>query len=742
MQLRKKSAYKALGLRKDMEDSNYSSDSPIHEQEQDRFSRWSFSERVAQVISRRSDPSSIVIGLYGIWGDGKTSVLNFIEKSLSSDENVICIKFNPWRFGTEEELLTGFFFDIAEALDAELIKTGDKLKDFIKKTAPGASAIMGVKGAGDAVGAFISGPDINELKKRIENELESAQRRVLILVDDVDRLEKTEIHALFRLVKLTADFKYTSYILAFDKDVVAASLQDRYSSTADNAGEAFLEKIIQVPLHLPAVEKQVLREFCFQGVDEAINIAGITLSQQQVQEFVRDFTSAFDDCLTTPRKAKLYGNTLMFSLPILQGEVNPVDLMLLEGIRVFCPSLYELLRANKSLFTGTFRDSHYSNNDNEKDQIRSLINDALDAGKNINKSGFIELLKNMFPKLQSVYGNMNYGSDWYEKWNNAQRICSENYYSRYFTYAIPRGDISDQAIQRLSDDCEKWDKSFDRESNPLNEILSPASSETLIKKLRHKSGEVNANASVALAVAITQKSDEISNPEVLYSWTTPFSQAAMLVSDLIQNVPKSERADLAKKCIDIASILEFKLEIFRWLKREDENKPEKDAFSEKSIDEIGKHLGKVIADELNEKEDITVLAPKSLPTIFYTLNKFVEESYVNDHVAELILKDPESIVRIIDSYVPTAWGMESGVSHKSDFEREQYNSVTSVLDASIVLSAIEKYFPEAMYVPDDFPRLYDDDADQGFLFLKQFVWLHRCVLGESEDVDTESDEKA
>ncbi|MCV5926181.1 KAP family NTPase, partial [Escherichia coli] len=85
-----------------MEDKNYSSDSPIHDQDQDRFSRWNFSQRVAQVISKRSDPSSIVIGLYGIWGDGKTSVLNFIEKSLESDENVICIKFNPWRFGTED----------------------------------------------------------------------------------------------------------------------------------------------------------------------------------------------------------------------------------------------------------------------------------------------------------------------------------------------------------------------------------------------------------------------------------------------------------------------------------------------------------------------------------------------------------------------------------------------------------------------------------------------------------------
>ncbi|KKM67742.1 hypothetical protein LCGC14_1468080 [marine sediment metagenome] len=368
------------------------------------------------------------------------------------------------------------------------------------------------------------------------------------------------------------------------------------------------------------------------------------------------------------------------------------------------------------------------------------MNDALDVGKNINKAGFIELLKNMFPKLQSVYGNMSYGSDWYERWNKGQRICSENYYSRYFTYAIPRGDISDQVIQALSDESEKWE--LDRESNPLNEILTPASSETLIKKLRHKSGEIGADASIALAVAITQKSDEISNPEVLYSWMTPFSQAAMLVSDLIQNVSKPDRADLAKKCIDVAPILEFKLEIFKWLKREDEKKPEKDAFSEESIDEIGKHLGKVIAHELKDKKDITLLAPASIPIIFYTLNKFVEKGYVNDYVDELILKDPESLIRIIDSYVPTAWGMESGVSHKSDFERDQYNSLTSELDASKVLNAIETHFPQSMEVSDDFPRLYDDDTEKGLLFLEQFVWLHKYVLRELEDTENDSDEKA
>jgi predicted KAP-like P-loop ATPase len=207
-----------------MDKRNYSSDSPVSLKEEDRFSRWSFAERVAQVISRRSDPGCITIGLYGVWGDGKTSVLNFIEQVLKHEEHVICTKFNPWRFTTEEALLGGFFLNIADALDSELVTTGDKLKDFLKKVVPSIGAALGVQGVGDSIASFISGPDIDILKSRVECELEAAKKRVLIVIDDVDRLENTEIQALFKLIKLTADFRYTTYILAFDKDIVATSL--------------------------------------------------------------------------------------------------------------------------------------------------------------------------------------------------------------------------------------------------------------------------------------------------------------------------------------------------------------------------------------------------------------------------------------------------------------------------------------------------------------------------------------
>lgn len=713
-----------------MEEQNYSADSPVIQKEDDRFSRWTFSERVAEVISKRSDPSSIVIGLYGVWGDGKTSVLNFIENALSEDENVICIKFNPWRFGTEDELLSGFFFDIADALDAKLINTGDKLKDFLKKAAPGAGAIFGAKGAGDAVGSFLSTPDVNELKSRIEEALETAKRRVLILIDDVDRLENSEIHALFKLVKLTADFKYTSYILAFDKDVVAASLQERYSSTKNNAGEDFLEKIIQVPLHLPSVEQPILREFCFKGVDEALSISGIELSQQQVQEFVRDFSGAFDDCLTTPRKAKLYGNTLLFSLPILKGEVNPVDLMLIEGIRIFFPSLYGVIRKNKSQFSGIFSERNHSDSAPEKEHIKSLIDTALLNTEDVDKKGVIRLLKNMFPKLDSVYGNTTYGSDWYKEWDKGQRICSETYFSRYFTYSIPKNDIADGLITSLISECPKWVADPETEENPLSNILTSSNAELLIKKLRRISDEITPHESIALAVAISSKSDSYPNPDALFSHMNPLVQAAMLVSSLIQNNETSTRKTIVESCIKITPCLEFKLEIFSWLKREEEDKPEKDAFSKSEINDIGIFLGNELLKFIEQDIDITSKYPNYVGTILYTLSTYIGREYSNAYMKNQFKSDPNSLIRFLGAIVPTSWGMENGVSSKSDFEREQYNSLINYLDIEVVLDAIGVLVDEALVIPEDYPNDYENKDE--YILIRQLLWLHQFVQKEKE----------
>ena len=231
--------------------------------------------------------------------------------------------------------------------------------------------------AAEAVGKAISNVDIEKLKGRIEKLLADNKKRIVIFIDDIDRLEKGEIHAIFRLVKLTGDFAYTTYLLSFDENMVSSAIGERFGTGDQKAGLNFLEKIIQIPIKLPLAQKAALKNYCFKLVEQSLNSSQVVLTDDEAQEFVRKFTSNFLIRLTTPRLAVRYGNTLSFSLPLLKGEVNYVDLLLIEAIRVFYPELYDFVRYQPDYFIGGYGNDVYSHNlNNEKvDKFKKLFDE-------------------------------------------------------------------------------------------------------------------------------------------------------------------------------------------------------------------------------------------------------------------------------------------------------------------------------------------------------------------------------
>ena len=106
---------------------SYAADAPVKDQKEDRFRRWPFAQRIAETVAARPDPSSIVVGIYGAWGEGKTSVLNFIECELLSQDSVVCVRFNPWRFKDETTLLLSYFGTLADALGRTLSSKKEKI---------------------------------------------------------------------------------------------------------------------------------------------------------------------------------------------------------------------------------------------------------------------------------------------------------------------------------------------------------------------------------------------------------------------------------------------------------------------------------------------------------------------------------------------------------------------------------------------------------------------------------------
>ena len=263
--------------------ADYVTDAPIDDAQHDRFGRRTWAIRVADTIAAQRDPASIVVGIYGPWGDGKTSVLNLIHDSLEKAAGVVPVRFNPWRLGDETEMFQGFFATLADALDERVAsateRVGQVLRDYggLLVAVPVVGGML-KEGTG-AAGAKLSETNLAKQRKKIENLLAEHGQRLVILIDDIDRLDKSEVQAMFRLVKVAADFQYTAYVLAFDHRVVASALAERYAEPAHGAG--FMDKIIQLPLHLPPAPPHELRKLALEVVEAALSQAGIVLTEAE-----------------------------------------------------------------------------------------------------------------------------------------------------------------------------------------------------------------------------------------------------------------------------------------------------------------------------------------------------------------------------------------------------------------------------------------------------------------------------
>lgn len=212
----------------------FHSDNPISEISDDLLDRGNFANRIAMVISSYTSSECLTIGVYGIWDDGKSSLTNMIiseiKKSAVKDKYAV-INFNPRLYSNKEDLIAQMFKEISMAFKiSNPSETVNKVADVIEKTGkiadiakmlpiPIAKDIAGT--ISEAFGKYSSAlkdgvneeKELPEIKKEIESALEKNKIKLLISIDDFDRLNQEEIRIMFQVVKILGNFKNTIYSL-------------------------------------------------------------------------------------------------------------------------------------------------------------------------------------------------------------------------------------------------------------------------------------------------------------------------------------------------------------------------------------------------------------------------------------------------------------------------------------------------------------------------------------------------
>jgi predicted KAP-like P-loop ATPase len=441
-------------------------DQPIQSKNEDLLGRQAFSIALADAICSYQDPNSIVVGLYGAWGSGKTSIINMslerigaISKDRPKKERPVVIKFNPWNYSDQNQLISQFFKQLSAGLkksdfadDAK--KVGEQLEAYASFFEP--LALISLSGVGipavilskvfQLVGKASKGwgvlksKELAEVKNDLNKLLKKASAKIIFVIDDIDRLNNIEIRQIFQLIKSLGDFPNTIYLLAFDKNVVINALK----KVQEGSGREYLEKIVQIPFEVPLADKQEIERLLFSQLDQLIK--DVPEDQWDQVYWGNIYHSGLKHFFENIRDVTRYVNALRLSFEMVRGEVSAIDFMAITGLQVFLPDVYAGIRDNKDLFAGASRDR---GSQTQKDEDLKACENILGCAGDVDKEQLKDFLKRLFPRLESILGNMNYGSDWLDNWRKAGRICSPDIFDTFFRLSLPKNELSQKEILRI-----------------------------------------------------------------------------------------------------------------------------------------------------------------------------------------------------------------------------------------------------------------------------------------------------
>lgn len=254
-------------------------DAALTRREDDLLDRWPVAKLVYRMITATPLGWSARIGLYGQWGSGKTSVLNFLQQIAEKNDDIV-IRLPAWRTTGEQEFIVQFYLALADTLQRSGV--GEPFKHWTKRQSKKIAEILGkaanktadlklpesasyseivTLAAGAAGLVFEKLSEILQLEKSDLDALRKqlGDRRIIVFVDDLDRADPRMLPATLLTLRELLDWPGFVFVLAFDKDVVGKALRS-YSEAFGESAQHFLDKIIDVPVTLPEPSpKQVQR---------------------------------------------------------------------------------------------------------------------------------------------------------------------------------------------------------------------------------------------------------------------------------------------------------------------------------------------------------------------------------------------------------------------------------------------------------------------------------------------------
>ena len=425
--------------------SQFDADQPIRRRSQDLLGRREFAEAIARDIEEVPPHNGFTVAVIGEWGSGKTSVLNMVEESLRHENsNIIVLRFNPWLFGGAHDLLIRFFSELgAQIGQSNNVRTKLIVGSLLELGAT-AAPLTPIPGSSPlatlirAVAKWFGRPQsLLEQRQKLSGALARLDSRIVVVIDDIDRLESGETRELIRLVRLTSDLPNLVFLLAFDWHHVAESLE----GAGEDGGE-YLDKIVQIRYDIPVIRRTVLSSVLFASLEELQEQFDVLQLDENVWRRVH--YDVISPLLSNLRDVRRLVNSLHVTLDTVGTEVALADLLGLEAIRVLAPRTFESLRTNADLLVA--RDPSTRSYSEEQDRL-GAVHRMLGQ-----ETDFPLVLKSildiLFPAALSSNSGLFLGYREAE-WRKNCRVACDEVWNTYLQLGLGETTLENQQVQLL-----------------------------------------------------------------------------------------------------------------------------------------------------------------------------------------------------------------------------------------------------------------------------------------------------
>jgi KAP family P-loop domain len=354
--------------------------------------------------------------------------------------SVPVLDFNPWMFSGAEQLVQSFFSELSAQLKLKpgLAEVGKGLEEYgdIFSNLTWLPVIGPWIERGQDVAKLLGGvlqrkkEGVAGQRAKVDKALRALSHPIVVVLDDIDRLNTSEIRDIFRLVRLTANFPNIIYVLAFDRKRVEDALSEH-----GIPGRAYLEKILQIGFDLPAIPNHVLNQQVFDCLNAELD--GLTIAETLDHKLWPDvFMEIIRPLITNMRDVRRYAAAVGGTVRALDGQIALADVLALEAVRVFLPDVFHRMPGAVPALT-TPSDGSFRGRDGQdplKAEIQALIDSAGSKA-----SVVTALIERLFMAAQRHISGMNYGGEWLRRWLRERRVAHADIFRLYLERVVGEG---------------------------------------------------------------------------------------------------------------------------------------------------------------------------------------------------------------------------------------------------------------------------------------------------------------